>query len=392
MNGSWHRGTIVKRVESGINVWRCAVRSAALASIALAVLGTSAVAWADDLTAGQWYASFLALSSANRVSTGQGVTVAVIDGGVDASHPDLKGQVVPGADFSGGGQVSAGDGRTDRDGHGTQMAGLIAGAGKVRGVAPDAKIMPINVSFGSGTFSADRVGEGIRWATDHGAEVISISLGGAEDILLKQAVLYALNRGAIIVAAAGSAQRDLSVIFPAAYPGVLAACGVDSKGNHSRSSVLGPELGLCAPSDNLSSTFPGGRYAKATGTSGAAALLAGAAALVRSAYPNLTATEVIHRLIATATDKGAPGRDNTYGYGVVNIVNSLRAEVPNGSQIPSAHASESRSSVPEAGHDVPKHGLRPVVLVSLLLVMAGAGVGAGLLLLLLLRRSSRSLD
>ena len=326
------RGAAVGRVAEPVNgdrsVRKVSRSSAAILVGTLAALSIPTAANADELSDGQWYAAFLKLPMAHRVSTGTGVTVAIVDSGVDAHHPALEGRVISGADFSAGGQTSSGDGRTDSNGHGTQMAGLIVGRGKVLGVAPAAKVAPVNALITSGTVGSARLAEGIRWAVDHGAKVISLSSAGDDDPLLKQTIEAALTADVVVVAGVGNTGQDSTVRYPAAYSGVIAACGVDRQGKHSSVSVTGPELVLCAPSDGISSTYPNGRYAIGTGTSESTALIAGAAALVRAKFPQLSAAEVVHRLTATATDKGAPGRDDVYGFGVVNIVDALTKNVP----------------------------------------------------------------
>src|SRR5262249_4607802 len=121
---------------------------------------------------------------------------------------------------------------------------------------------------------------------------------------------------------------ESAIAYPAAYPGVVAAAGTDKQGNHAAVSVTGPEVVLAAPATDLVQPYPGHRYATGTGTSASTAVIAGAAALVRARFPHLSAAEVVHRLEATAIDKGAPGRDDEYGYGLINIVGALTANVP----------------------------------------------------------------
>lgn len=329
------------------------ILKASAIAVVSGIIATHAPAYSrsDDLTAGQWYARALNLTAAHRLSVGTGVLVAVVDSGADATHVELKGHVVPGADFSDGGALSIGDGRVDKDGHGTQMASLIVGGGKIAGVAPGAKIMPVRDHV-SEVGSAASVATAIRWATQNGAKIISVSLGTGDDPRLSQAVDAALEKGIVVVAAAGNTDRDSTVQYPAAYPGVVAACGTNAKGEHSSVSVGGPELVLCAPSDNLSSAYPGGRYALGTGTSESTAIIAGAAALVWAKFPYLSGSDVVHRLVATASDKGPPGRDDQYGYGLVDIVGALTKSVPQtapstGSVATSgADAKESQDSAP----------------------------------------------
>ncbi|GAB3065267.1 hypothetical protein GCM10027186_16350 [Micromonospora schwarzwaldensis] len=116
--------------------------------------------------------------------------------------------------------------------------------------------------------------------------------------------------------------------YPASEPGVIAVGGIDRNGLHAAISVSGPEVDVVAPAVDIYSTSFGGKYSKGTGTSSATAIVAGAAALIRSKYPHLPAEEVAHRLTATAVDKGPPGRDDQYGYGVIDLVAALTADVP----------------------------------------------------------------
>jgi len=181
----------------------------------------------------------------------------------------------------------------------------------------------------SGKGSTDVLAQGIRWAAQHGARVISISRAvSGGDLLLQQVTEDAMAHDIVIVAAAGNKPEDQGVQWPAAIPGVVAVAGVDRDGNHSKVSVSGPEVVLAAPSDNISSTNAGGGYRVGTGTSDATAIVAGAVALVRSRFPQLKAAEVVRRLTAKAIDKGPPGRDNDYGYGIVNLVGALTADLP----------------------------------------------------------------
>ena len=149
---------------------------------------------------------------------------------------------------------------------------------------------------------------------------------------MKRAIERAVARNIVVVAGVGNMPQLPGWIYPAAYPGVVGAAGVDKDGNHAAISVVSPSAMLAAPAVGIVSTGirTGGRngYRTGTGTSAATAIIAGAAALIRAKYPAMSATEVIHRLTATADDKGKPGRDNEYGYGVVNLVKALTADVP----------------------------------------------------------------
>ena len=288
---------------------------------------------ADAITDGQWYVDFLHLRDAHQITRGAGVTVAVIDTGVNA-HPDLVGNLLPGVDVLAG---STGDGRTDVHGHGTSMAGLIGGHGRVLGVAPEATILPVRVGR-IDVILDDNLVKGIDWAVANGAKVLNLSLATTDANGLEDAVRRAIAADVVIVAGIGNTNKDSTMRYPARYPGVVAVGGVDRHGDHSAISVEGSQMVLSAPSDLISSLRPQGDYGVGTGTSDATALVAGAAALVRAKFPQLSAAEVVHRLTATADDRGPAGRDDTYGYGIVNVVKALTADVPPATTAPPSRA------------------------------------------------------
>jgi type VII secretion-associated serine protease mycosin len=329
----------------------------AVLGLLFGAVGLPSVALADATRDGQWHLRFLDVAAAQKISQGAGVTVAVVDTGVDGTHPDLVGNVAQGTETFVGSK--GGNGWNDDDGHGTRMAGLIAahghsagnGAGAL-GIAPKATVLPVRAGTIAGPTS---IGPAIKWTTDHGARVVSVSAGGldvSED--LRKGVEYAIAHDVVVIAAAGNSPKDTQVIYPAAYPGVLAVAGVDQNGDHPSVSVTGPEVALSAPAVGIVSTSPGGRYGTASGTSDATAIVAGAAALVRAKFPNLSAVEVIHRLTATAIDKGPKGRDDQYGYGIVNLVGALTADVP-----PLRPSTSPTPSTPAAA--APKAGASPFI-------------------------------
>ncbi|RKN59181.1 type VII secretion-associated serine protease [Micromonospora costi] len=281
------------------------------------------------IRADQWHLRYLRIDEAHQIATGKGVTVAIPDTGVDP-HPDLKDNLLPGIDIIPGG---AGDGRNDADSHGTSMAGLIAAHGQgdqlgALGVAPMAKILPIFSSPANREGQPDALAEAIEYAVRRDAGVISVSSVGAESPRLRRAIGLALASDTIVIAGVGNAPRDQTIGYPANQAGVIAVAGVGRDGNHAAVSVRGTKIDLAAPAVDIYSTSYDGKYSKGTGTSSATAIVAGAAALVRSKYPYLPAREVVHRLTATAVDKGPPGRDDEYGYGVIDIVAALTADVP----------------------------------------------------------------
>lgn len=266
-----------------------------------------------------------------RLSQGRGVTVAVVDTGVDSAHPDLKGRVLPGTSFLG----DHGDGGTDTssDSHGTAIAGIIAGTGKAEhgtgmtGLAPQARILPVRISLGSDV-EAVTLAEGITYAADHHAQVINVSLGTATpDPQLRQAVDYALGKGAVLVASAGNdGQNGNPPQYPGAFPGVIDVTGVTETGAFWPVSESGPHSTLAAPATGVYSAGDRGQYVDAEGTSYAAAYVSAAAALVRSAHPELTAGQSIRRLITTAhRAAGQPAHSDQFGYGSLDPLAALRA-------------------------------------------------------------------
>ena len=293
-------------------------------------IGLPGVAVADPQ---QWHLASLHISRAQSLSRGAGVVVGVIDTGVDGGHPDLAGSVLPGEDI--GSLPASNDGRVDLDGHGTGMAGLIAAHGQALGIAPLAMILPVRVLADPSdtTGLAKSIGSGIDFAVDHGATVISISVGeSGGDPKEAEAVKRAIANDTVVVAAAGNLTGGPNTVYPAAYPGVVTVVGVDQQGNHAEVSVVSAQAALAAPAVQIYSTntrfATGGGYRVGTGTSDAAAIVSGVAALVRSRFPSMSAAEVVHRLEATADDKGPPGRDSEYGYGIVDPVKALTADVP----------------------------------------------------------------
>nr|BFE62487.1 type VII secretion-associated serine protease mycosin [Dactylosporangium thailandense] len=302
----------------------------AAAATVLALLATGGPAAADNVRAREWHVSALGLTEAHKSSQGDGVVVAVMDTGVDTKHAELAGAVLPGKGF-GEGNVS--DGRSDSVGHGTAVAGLIAGrglpgGGGVLGVAPRALILPLQTLRGDdGLGVPGFLAEGIDWAVDNGAKVICVAGGTTQDEQVQEAVDRALRADVVVVAAVGNLPRQTTVAFPASLPGVLAVGGTDRDGEHAPVSVTGPQTQVAAPATDIISTGLDGNYTVSTGTSDATAIVAGVVALVRARYPGLSGAEVVRRITATAVDKGAPGRDDEFGFGIVDPVAALTADV-----------------------------------------------------------------
>ncbi|MFG1712274.1 type VII secretion-associated serine protease mycosin [Micromonospora sp. NPDC049203] len=323
----------------------------ASACLGNSVLATPSATTAPHVREDQWHLRFLNAAAAHAISEGEGVTVAVPDTGIDP-HPDLRGNLLAGTDLS-----NKGDGRQDRDGHGTSMAGLIAAHGQPNssgalGVAPRAKLLPVRTQLINGRGSADDLAASVEWAVANHADVINISAVAGATSRLQGAIRSALEAEIVVVAAVGNQPEDPTVGYPASEPGVIGVGGIDGNGRHASISAIGPEIDVVAPAVDIYSTSYGGKYSKGTGTSSATAIVAGAAALIRSKYPNLPAAEVAHRLTATAVDKGPPGRDDQYGYGVIDLVAALTADVPPlGFESSNVTPPASVEAVPDKGGD-----------------------------------------
>ncbi|GLX52106.1 type VII secretion-associated serine protease [Streptomyces hygroscopicus subsp. hygroscopicus] len=314
----------------------------ALLAGALALL-PSAAAHADGIRAQQWGLSALRLDQAWRTTRGQGVTVAVLDTGVQEDHPDLVGNVLPAKDMIGFG-ARPGDRTWGR--HGTAMAGIIAGHGHgpggsdgVMGVAPEARILPVRVILEDSdparakarTTRGTALADGIRWAADHGADVINLSLGDDSasahpDAGEDEAVQYALKKGVVVVASAGNGgDKGDHVSYPAAYPGVLVATAVDRYGTRAAFSTRRWYAAVSAPGVDVVIADPDHKYYEGWGTSAASAFVSGVAALIKSAHPGLGPAQIKRLLEDTADDPPAGGRDDSRGFGTIDPVAALKA-------------------------------------------------------------------
>jgi type VII secretion-associated serine protease mycosin len=319
-------------------------------SLALLCLATATTldikpAQAQGIQEKQWHLNYLKVNEAHRISLGSGVTVAVIDSGVEA-HPDLRRSLIAGIDLASPGN---GNGQQDTQGHGTRMAGLIAASGSSNGalgIAPESRILPIRINLQDESVNdPSTLAAGIYWAIKQKSQVINLSLGGGTAADDNRAIEAAIDADIVVVAAAGNVdQGDFGVTFPAAHEGVVAVGGTDKTGQHGSFSVSGKELTITAPGSDIVSTSIKGGYSSGTGTSDSAAIVSGAVALIRSKYPQLSAKEVIHRLTATATDKGAPGFDRDYGYGELNLVAALTADVPSLEPSPTPASTQTNST------------------------------------------------
>nr|WP_272918081.1 S8 family serine peptidase [Actinomadura rayongensis] len=276
----------------------------------------------DQIRAREWHLTTIRAARAWRYARGAGVTVAVLDTGVDGRHPDLAGRVLSGPDLTGGKRRP---GSRYWGQHGTSMASIIAGHGNgadgrrgVIGVAPLSKILSIRVTWenddpvrraGRSGLSRDTVAQGIRYAVDHGAQVVNMSLGGGQlygngSRAEESAIKYALSRNVVLIASAGNdGATGNRRNFPAAYPGVIAVGALDQHGRLWKDSNHRPYVGVCAPGVEIVSAGPGSGYVVGSGTSPSSAIVAGVAALIRSRYPSLTPPKIKQALV-----EGSPAR------------------------------------------------------------------------------------
>lgn len=323
----------------------------------------------DPLVGEQWNLRQVRAPEAWDIATGGGdVIVAVLDSGIDGSHPDLAGRVVRGRNV----RERNSDTRDDI-GHGTHVAGVIGARGDngigVAGLSWGVRLMPIKITNRQGDASISAAAEGIRWAVDNGARIINLSFGGLEDSrAVRLAVEDAHRRGALLVAAAGNCGEIASFrdegcesinppIYPAALSQVIAVGALGATGELAPYSETGSYIRLTAPGgvggsrrtnplDYILSTWPPALpspidlpgYSYEVGTSMAAPHVAGAAALVWSTNPTLGRDEVEQILFETADPLGPPGRNDRYGYGRVNVARAVERAV----QLPGNRAADIR--------------------------------------------------
>lgn len=313
--------------------------SAVSMALGLLLVGIAAApAHAETVRDQQWHLDAMHVEEMWKSSTGRGITVAVIDSGVDDSTADLKGQVLAGKDYSG----LPGDEHTDHDRHGTGVAALIAATGArgtasgSYGVAPGAKILPIRMRYGTEDYGKVDIGaeysrkltEAIRYAADSKAQIINVSMAradspGSQNVgtpELASAVKYALAKGKLIFGGAGNSGDTSNFLqYPAATPGVVAVAAIDKNIERSTFSQWGPQIDVAAPGEEMVHACTGGtQICKSDGTSDATAIASASAALIWSKHPTWTNNQVLRVLINTM--KGNEKKwtwNNAIGYGIV---------------------------------------------------------------------------
>jgi subtilisin family serine protease len=342
-------------------------------ALAVAAASPARSAPADGLPSlrplpGEWW--FSAWDIQTRVwplTQGAGVRVGLLDSGVQASLPDLRGAVVPGGDTTGAGTNGLTDDAQGDDGHGTAMAALIvgqgAGGGPV-GIAPAAKVLPVRVGGLHGTSpegSDATIAAGIRYAVRRGVQVINMSLEGVTssptgcDPVLQDGVAYALEHDVVVVASAGNdSQTGNPAEDPASCAGVLAVGAINPNLSLWPDSEQQPYVAVTAPGNQVGFLGMDGRYfPDGYGTSDAAALVSGAVALVRSRYPSMPWHQVVARIINTALPKGGTVPNDSFGYGIVRIPGALdaaRYKVPASDPNPVYQAYQQWLATPQGKH------------------------------------------
>ncbi|MCW2899907.1 MAG: Subtilisin-like protein serine protease-like protein [Streptosporangiaceae bacterium] len=331
-------------------VARILAAAAATGLVALAAppVLTSA-ARADEIRDQAWpVLSSLEVQRAWNITKGGGVTVAVLDSGVDASQQDLAGSVTSGPDLTKGANPP---GVAPKRLHGTNMASIIAGHGHgpgrldgMIGVAPEAKILSLRVIvendepgfryFNTNDQFDGTIAKGIRYAVDHGVDVINMSLGKALPTKQeRQAVAYAISRGVVVVAAAGNEGASQRAhrsghgpySFPASFPGVISVAALTAEHRHAGFSNRNSAVVVSAPGVRIVGAGPGKDYWVGDGTSPATAFVSGVAALIRARHPKLAPPLVTQAIVASTAYRPAGGYDSGVGFGEVNAASALEA-------------------------------------------------------------------
>lgn len=333
---------------------------AALLAVPLLVGAAAAPADDDDapedpIRAGEYWLEDIGVEEAWETTRGAGTTIAIIDTGIGDGPVEFEGAVSGGADFSG---VGTANGRTPVgavDGnHGSWVASLAAGRGTgadtgMIGVAPEAQLLSVSIGFGASSSVpfTQQVADAIIWSVDNGADVINLSFTTNTldwDESWDDAFLYAFERDVVVVVAAGNRGSGTGVVgAPATIPGVLTVAGVKQSGAASEeASTQGITIGISAPSEQLLGVSADGTMRQWNGTSGAAPIVAGIAALVRAAHPELDAANVINRIIRTATpaEDATTVPDALYGYGIVDAAAAVTDAVATVAENPMGSLSE----------------------------------------------------
>lgn len=276
----------------------------------------------DPLLPSQWHLPRIDATTAWNTSTGAGTVIAILDTGIDPTHPDLKAQLVPGWNFYSGNSDTS-----DPHGHGTAVAGAasaIANNGTgVASVAWGARLMPVRIADANAYAYWSTVAQGLTWAADNGARVANVSyVGVAASSTVQSAANYMRNKGGVVVVCAGNNGKDEGIASTDSMIVVSATNSSDAKASWSS---YGSFVDLAAPGESIYTTSRGGGYQYWSGTSLASPVVAGAAAMIKSLRPELTAPQIESALFTSSVDLGTAGKDATYGYGRLNSAAALVA-------------------------------------------------------------------
>ncbi len=277
----------------------------------------------DPSFASQWHLPKISAPMAWDAVTGSStVDIAIADSGVDPTHPDLAGKLIPGYNF-----YDNNNDTRDVFGHGTKVAGAAAAIGNngigVSGVAWSNPIMPLRVSDTAGYAYYSTMADAIIYAADHGVRIVNLSFGGtSSSSTLQSAIDYAWNKGTIVFASAGNS-NVITLTYPAACNHAVAVAATDSADRKASFSNYGSWITVSAPGAGIYTTANGGAYASVSGTSFSSPITAGVAALILSVNPLLSAQQVVDILKQNTDDLGTAGFDQYFGYGRVNAAKTV---------------------------------------------------------------------
>ena len=278
----------------------------------------------------QWYLNQIEAPKAWEVSkSNRDVIVAVLDSGINAEHPALKGKVLvnKGYDF-----VNNDSNATDDQGQGTAVAGCIAPSavdGKgLKGLASNVKFLPVKVLDANNKGSNKITAKGVKYAADQGADIINLGMSSIHySKTLQDAINYAWEKGAVIVASAGNSGNQ-AVKFPAAYDNVVAVSALNHKKELAKFSGYGSHIDIAAPGSAIITLDHKGGFKPKSGATYATSLVSGVAAMIASQPSNLSNVEIVKTLLDSSTDLGSKGHDNKFGHGLLNAGEALLSTVP----------------------------------------------------------------
>ena len=316
---------------------------------------------ATEGDAAQYAVTQLRLPQAHALVRGMNVTIAVIDSGVDAKHPELANSVADSFDALGSSEGP--------HVHGTGIAGAIVAHARLMGSAPEARLLAIR-AFGKGSKGPESTSyvilRGLNYAAEHGAQIINMSFAGPKDPLIERGIAATAARGILMVAAAGNAGAKSPPLYPAAYPNVIAVSGTDAQQKLFAASNRGSHIAVAAPGADIFLPAPDEKYQITSGTSFSAAYVSGVAALMLERNPALKPSDIRALLVRTARDLGAPGRDDQFGAGEADAFAAVTAAAaapavplasvsgqPASERTPALDPSADNASVSRAMNDAP---------------------------------------